>query len=106
MDIEWAYDQDIFSIVPGFETDPEACPIDYTCATNSGPAESTDLCNAFTFDAETGAYSVDIDDPTLYPPGVYVIEICGTAGELAAECETFTITVIDPCTVANLSLAR
>jgi len=105
LDITWAYDQNIFSIVPGFDTDPEACPIDYTCATNSGPALSTDLCNAFTFDSDTGTYSVDIDDPTLYPPGVYEIEICGTAGTQSG-CETFTITVVDPCTVANLSLAR
>jgi len=33
LDVTWAYDQNIFSIVPGFTTDPEACPIDYTCST-------------------------------------------------------------------------
>jgi len=56
-------------------------------------------------DPDTETYSVNPNDPALYPPGVYVIEICGTSGTESG-CESFTITVIDPCTIANLSLAR
>ena len=76
--------------------------ITYSCA-NTGP--NTDMCAEGYFDTSTGNYDIQTLDISTYPPGDYIFTITGYLGNKSA-IATFTVTFINPCDTATLSITK
>ena len=81
-----------------FDVVPPVCDIVYTCDTINGPTGFGDLCSSL--DTSTLDFSLTTQDYSVYPPGVYELEITGTVtGDLSTvtQTEVIIITIVDPC---------
>jgi hypothetical protein len=96
-----------FTLNP-YTVTPTGCGvIVYSCEVISG--SRTDLClineaeTVATFDAVHGHYSFKSSDMESFSPGEFLFKITGTAEDKSAS-STFTVTFVDPCPTATLSL--
>ena len=92
-----------------FTVSPVECTITYACKENTGPR--TDLCTvnqnagltASVMNTSTGDFEFYTTELDAFQPGTYIVTITATSGTLNVDT-TFTLTLVDPCPSATLSI--
>ena len=77
--------------------------IQYACVS---PVSGPEVCSGGTLDTSTGLWEFSSTDQVTYAPGTYSVELTGfiTGFPLQAASHTFTLTIIDPCSVATVAV--
>ena len=80
-----------------------SCAIEYTC---EPPTSGTDLCGIGSLDTATGVFQLTTTDMVSYPPGIYPVEIRGSVSGHPSQSNshTFSLTLVDPCSLATISV--